>query len=595
MAAPIHGSMGAFDRNQEDWLSYTERLEQYFAANGIKDDEADKRRAILLSFCGAETFRLIKSLLAPVKPETKTFEDIVALVEKHHNPEPSATVQRYKFHSRCRQPEETVSQYVAELRRIAEKCQFGDNLESALCDRLVCGIQDSRIQRRLLGEPALTFRQAFNLAQSLESADRDAKTLQSPPIRVNAVNTSRNPQNSRNYRKPDRPCYRCGGQHLEKDCRFKDAECRKCKKKGHIARACRSKPPNQPAFQKPQSRQPRRQQTNLLTDDFPEDAAETDPVYSLFTVSHRSAKPLRVDVELNQTPLSMEVDTGASVSVISRDTYKKLWPSAQAPPLKNSNVQLQTYTGESLAILGTIHVEVHCNNQTATLPLVVVKGRGPSLLGRDWLQYITLDWKTLNTVTQSTNNPTLSAVLAHHKAVFNDELRVIRGTSAKLYVDPQTRPRFFKPRAVPYSMRGKVEQELDRLQKQGIIKPVAFSDWAAPIVPVLKKDGSVRICGDYRLTVNQAAKLETYPLPKIEDLLTSLTGGKTFTKLDLAHAYQQVELEEDSRKFVTINTLKGLFEYTRLPLGIWGIISPHTVPENNGESSPGTKTCLCLS
>ena len=146
MAAPIHGSMGAFDRSQEDWLSYTERLEQYFAANGIKDDEADKRRAILLSFCGAETFRLIKSLLAPVKPETKTFEDIVALIEKHHNPEPLATVQRYKFHSRCCQPEETVSQYVAELRRIAEKCQFGDNLESALCDRLVCGIQDSRIQ-----------------------------------------------------------------------------------------------------------------------------------------------------------------------------------------------------------------------------------------------------------------------------------------------------------------------------------------------------------------------------------------------------------------------------------------------------------------
>ena len=97
---------------------------------------------------------------------------------------------------------------------------------------------------------------------------------------------------------------------------------------------------------------------------------------------------------------------------------------------------------------------------------------------------------------------------------------------------------------------------------------MAFSDWAAPIVPVLKKDGSVRICGDYRLTVNQAAKLETYPLPKIDDLLTSLAGGKTFTKLDLAHAYQQVELEKDSRKFVTINTHKGLFEYTRLPFGV---------------------------
>ena len=95
-----------------------------------------------------------------------------------------------------------------------------------------------------------------------------------------------------------------------------------------------------------------------------------------------------------------------------------------------------------------------------------------------------------------------------------------------------------------------------------------FSDWAAPIVPVLKKDGSVHIWGDYKLTVNQTAKLETYPLPKIEDLLASLAGGKAFTKLDLAHAYQQVELDEDSRKFITINTHRGLFKYTRLPFGV---------------------------
>ena len=166
------------------------------------------------------------------------------------------------------------------------------------------------------------------------------------------------------------------------------------------------------------------------------------------------------------------------------------------------------------------------------------------------------------------NELSLSAVLTRHTAVFKDELGRVRGTSAKLHVDTQARPRFFKPRAVPYAMRGKVEQELERLEKQGIIKPVDFSDWAAPIVPVLKRDGSVHICGDYKLTVNQTAKLETYPLPKIEDLLASLAGGKAFTKLDLAQAYQQVELDEGSRKFVTTNTHKGLFQYTRLPFGV---------------------------
>ena len=83
----------------------------------------------------------------------------------------------------------------------------------------------------------------------------------------------------------------------------------------------------------------------------------------------------------------------------------------------------------------------------------------------------------------------------------------------KLHVDPQVRPKFYRPRSVPYAMREKVKLELERLHEQGIIEPVQFSDWAAPIVPVLKPDGSVRICGDYKLTVNAVSKLDTYPLP----------------------------------------------------------------------------------
>ena len=96
-------------------------------------------------------------------------------------------------------------------------------------------------------------------------------------------------------------------------------------------------------------------------------------------------------------------------------------------------------------------------------------------------------------------------------------------------------------------MYGKVDEELQRLQKDGIIEPVQFADWAAPIVSVLKSDGkSVRICGDFKLTVNQASKLDRYPIPKIEDLLAKLAGGKLFTKLDMSQAYQQLLLDEES-------------------------------------------------
>ena len=87
-------------------------------------------------------------------------------------------------------------------------------------------------------------------------------------------------------------------------------------------------------------------------------------------------------------------------------------------------------------------------------------------------------------------------------------------------------------------------------------------------MPVRKSDGGVQICGDYKITVNRAAKLEKYPIPRIEELFASLSGGKTFSKLDLSHAYLQIPLDEQSQPYVTINMHKGLFRYTRLPFGI---------------------------
>ena len=117
-------------------------------------------------------------------------------------------------------------------------------------------------------------------------------------------------------------------------------------------------------------------------------------------------------------------------------------------------------------------------------------------------------------------------------------------------------------------MRGKVNTEIDRLTREGVIEPVEFADWATPIVPVVKTDGSVRLCGDCKVTVNQIAKLDKYPIPRIDDVFSSLEGGKTFSKLDLAYAYQQIPLDNDSKKFTTINTAKGLYQYNPLPFGI---------------------------
>ena len=125
-----------------------------------------------------------------------------------------------------------------------------------------------------------------------------------------------------------------------------------------------------------------------------------------------------------------------------------------------------------------------------------------------------------------------------------------------------------KPHSVPYASQDAIEKELERLEKLGVIEKVNHSEWATPIVPVLKPDGSTRICSDYKVTINPQISVDQYPLAKVDDLLADLAGGKEFTKLDLTHAYQQVLLEPESQKYVTINTHRGLYRYKRMPFGI---------------------------
>ena len=155
-------------------------------------------------------------------------------------------------------------------------------------------------------------------------------------------------------------------------------------------------------------------------------------------------------------------------------------------------------------------MEVTYKGQNKSLSLIVVGGEGPSLLGRDWLTGLKLDWRELYFIHQSFS---LQEILKNHAPVFKEELGEARGITAKLHVNDNVKPCFYRARAVPHALKVKVEQALQQLMDQKVIETVSMSDWAAPIVPVLKPDGSIRICGDYKVTINKAAKQDVYPLP----------------------------------------------------------------------------------
>lgn len=135
-------------------------------------------------------------------------------------------------------------------------------------------------------------------------------------------------------------------------------------------------------------------------------------------------------------------------------------------------------------------------------------------------------------------------------------------------MEPSAVPKFHKHRPVPFALKDKVEEALQTQVTEGELVPVERSEWAAPIVVVHKKDGGIRICGDFKVSINPVICSQVYPLPTPEEMFSMLANGESYTKLDLARAYKQMAVKKECQNLLTINTHLGLFKYTRLPFGI---------------------------
>ena len=148
--AAVFRKIEEYDSQKEDWPNYVERLTHFFKANSITTNE--QKQSVFLSVIGRTTYKLLRSLVAPDKPGDKSFKDLVKKLMDHFNPTPSEIVQRFKFHGRYRQQGKSVATYVAELRSLAEYCNFGGTFDDMLRDQLVWGIKTDAIQPKLLGE-----------------------------------------------------------------------------------------------------------------------------------------------------------------------------------------------------------------------------------------------------------------------------------------------------------------------------------------------------------------------------------------------------------------------------------------------------------
>ena len=590
---PPNFHIDAYDRKKTRWSRWVERLETAFTIYGVVD--GDLRRNLLLHLMGSETYETLCDKIAPDNPRTKTFQVIVDTLEQHFNPRPLEISENFRF--KCRRqgdkdalsPDETIDEYLVALRRIAVTCNFGNYLDTALRNQLVFGLRRNDIRGRLLEHRQLTLQDARDIAVGMELSQKGGAEIAGSLAKseVNAVQHRRGKAYDKKVggKSPtagkstgEKFCFRCGDKsHLAKACKHQNTVCSYCHTKGHLERVCMRKSSASKASAGKSDTKSGAVKAIDQRCDSTENIDAGEVMYGeICTLNGSRAAKLWLTLVLNGVPIRFEIDTGSPVSIISAQLFQQYFKECQ---LRKCSLNLVSYCDTNIRVLGVLEVTVDCRGVRATLPLYVVNSSKHPLLGREWLKVLNVNWNAIlkkeaavNVIDQPVGSrdtaEQLKQIFAKYASVFQDSMGKIAAVQAKLNLKPNAQPVFLKARKVPFNLRATVDKELDKLESEGVLTKVSHSNWATPIVPVKKADNRVRICGDYKQTVNPQLKVDQHPLPTIDELFASLAGGQKFTKIDLVQAYLQMEVAEEDREMLTLSTHRGLYRPNRLMYGV---------------------------
>lgn len=559
----------------ENWNAYEQQFECLVLINDIPKE---KRVPLLITKLSTHVYDILITLCTPISPLKESYEDICEKLRKYYHPVRNGALHQAEFRKRCQKPEETIEQYVMQLKKLSKNCDF-KNLNDELKERLLNGTYCDSVRFELLKQADQPLEKLINVGKTVETAynlvfnnEKTQQQERSQMFKLQGKNFTRNKNNgprSNTSIPPSVKCFCCGKDgHVRTECSLREKYCSDCGNKGHIFKMCNK------------NKEIKKKNLNLLEvattssekeskKDDHEDENDSE-VYDIFYFSDKQKIPsATLKVYVNDVPLEFEVDTGADVSTINLSDKEKYFPDLE---IKQRNVIFTNFDQSTSTPLGVIE-NLTVNYQSVAVSnqrLFVVKDGLPKIIGKDWLSLLKL-WppKFEQKICEEVSKDTLTkGIKEEFKDVFEPGMGTFKGEPIHLSIDEGVKPIFMPVRTVPFALKDKVKHEIKRLIDTKRIEPVEHSDWGTPVVPVLKADGTVRLCGDYRITLNKYLKVDHFPLPTIDIILMKLQGNTYFCELDLREAYLQAPLDEESQKLVTIVTEEGIFKYLYLPFGV---------------------------
>lgn len=545
----IRGNIGQLKEYiiTEPWDIYFEKLDQYLIANYVAED---RKVAVLLTTIGDQAYKILRDLCSPLLPKEKTYKELCDILSKQFSPRTSTYRKRIEFYNTKQIKYETISDYYVRIKNAAIDCKFGIRLDEIVKDKFVTGLCSGNILDRLCEEG-----ENKKLEELVEIALQKEATNKAGQLAV--VNKIEHKIKKIEKKSGDvqqtaqLKCRTCGkGSHNFANCRYKQYICKVCKKKGHLATVCK--------YNK------QTHGVNVVNSD----KVEQEEIIDMFHLDNTEiVKPIYILLEIESIPIQMEIDSGAGVSILPEHVYLSKFCNIKLLP---TLVKLRAYDGKCIKPSGEIEVNISYKDVKKKVRLIIVKGGCRPLLGRDILQYLNI----LNALTETIANVQiltfdlkLKKLLMLYQNLFKNELGKYKYENISINIKQNVRPIFHKPRPIAFAFREGVDKELDRLESEGVITKVDCCEWGTPLVPVLKPNKTIRLCADYKITVNKFIEDFQYPLPRIEEIFTALQGGQAFSKLDFLNAYNQLELDDDSGRLLSWSTHRGLYKLNRLPYG----------------------------
>jgi len=522
------------------WRHWFATFENFLAT--IEGENLNKLR-VLTNYVSADVYELIC--------EAADYDAALVILKAAYARTPNEIFARHSLSVRKQQPEETLDEYLQALKSMSKDCNFeaqtaAQNRDCAIRDTFIRGLLNSNIRQRLLENETLDLQTAIAQARSLDTAQKNADSYRAHVATIAAAIDEDTPSLVQPTDRENRetglactsqkrsPCFFCGfDPHPRSKCPAREATCRKCKKKGHYQRVCRSKV-----------------------------AAASDSIsammYSplLATTSMEgvpaSLSKSSISVIMNHKQFTALVDSGSTNSFI----HPKLVQACSLKMLPSKDTISMATKTLSARVQGICKADIETDERVYSNVTFHVFPNlcADMILGQDWQakhESITIKY--------GGEEPTLK--------ICNLSTLDVKPPALFQYLSPDCKPIAAKSRKYSSEDQEFIKTETNRLLAEGIIEP-SDSPWRAQVVVTRNDRHKKRLVVDYSQTVNKYTNLDAYPLPNIEETVNKIAQYRVFSTIDLKSAYHQVSIREQDKKYTAFEANNRLYQFCRIPFGV---------------------------